>query len=98
MMDAMGNPFDVQSKRGSRCGIAGTRISIHPARPWTTRIPVPTLGNHSLGAIETSGPSIRALGITDYFGIERLIIRNLTLCGSPQNDAVERVKGTAPGR
>lgn len=66
----MDNPFDVQSKRGSlwhrwdpHIHTPGTALNDQytGSDPWES----------FLGAIETSSPPIRALGITDYFGIER---------------------------
>ena len=66
----MDNPFDVQSKRGSlwhrwdpHIHTPGTALNDQytGSDPWES----------FLCAIETSSPPIRALGITDYFGIER---------------------------
>lgn len=66
----MNNPFDAQSKRGllwhrwdPHIHTPGTALNdqYNGSDPWES----------FLGAVETSSPPIRALGITDYFGIER---------------------------
>ncbi|CAB3774695.1 TrlF family AAA-like ATPase [Paraburkholderia humisilvae] len=66
----MADVYDVQSKRGSiwhrwdpHIHTPGTALNDQYAGtdPWEA----------FLGAIEASSPPIRALGITDYFGIER---------------------------
>lgn len=66
----MADMFDVQSKRGSlwhrwdpHIHTPGTALNDQYAGPdpWAA----------FLDAIEASNPPIRAIGITDYFGIER---------------------------
>ena len=66
----MDNPFDVQSKRGSLWHRWDPHIHT-PGTALNDQYIGPDPWESFLGAIETSSPPIRALGITDYFGIER---------------------------
>lgn len=66
----MTDVFDVQSKRGS----IWHRWDPHIHTPGTAlndQYGGPNPWEAFLGAVEASNPPIRALGITDYFGIER---------------------------
>lgn len=84
-MTHINNEFDVQSARGSiwhrwdpHIHTPGTALNdqYNGDKPWAA----------FLGAVEASSPPIRALGITDYFGIERY-----------EQVAAEKCQGRLPG-
>ena len=66
----MAGAIDAQNKRGSTWHRWDPHIHT-PGTALNNQYTGPDPWEAFLGAIETSDPPIRALGITDYFGIER---------------------------